>query len=396
MQVRVLCRIQLYRDRGFINLDILDFDPHFAKGLLAMAKEALLRELRAKSLDRKNKATFFSDFPLRVGLISANQSRAKSDFLDQLQLYHFAGEVVFKDCQMQGEAVIQQVPEAIRSLQTQGCDVIVVTRGGGSAADLRWFDHKDVAMAIIECPTPVVAAIGHHDDVCVAEEVCFLRQKTPTAAADFILHRCQQTRLQLDKLAQQTREAVQRHLILCKQQQHRMIESFAHRINRAVGHQQHQLNQTINGWQQTYHRAMMRCLQRFHGIQSRLKSVADDRLSQGRLRWQNQMLAMFQRLSAAWSGHQKQIDSLQSRLRHQTDKRLDHDHGQLQLLHSRIQGRDPSSWLARGWTRLELEGQPLASVRLLKKNSKIKARLADGVVDLAVEAIYPLKKGKPS
>ena len=102
---------------------------------------------------------------------------------------------------MQGERVVPEVRKAIEKLVAHGCDLIVITRGGGSAADLRWFDASEIAYAIVECPTPVICAIGHHDDVCVAEEVSYMRQKTPTAAAEYILAIFSQTRDKIDSLA---------------------------------------------------------------------------------------------------------------------------------------------------------------------------------------------------
>jgi exodeoxyribonuclease VII large subunit len=202
MKVRLLCQVGLYRDRGAISLNVLDIDPNFTKGELALAREALLAYLRASGLDQKNKQTTLTDFPFRVGLISAEGSRAKSDFLDQLQSYHFCGDVLFFHAPMQGEKLVAEVIRGIEALTSADCDMIVITRGGGSAADLRWFDAKEVALAIADCSVPVIAAIGHHEDVCVAEEICFLRQKTPTAAADFVIQCFAQTQRRIEELLQ--------------------------------------------------------------------------------------------------------------------------------------------------------------------------------------------------
>jgi exodeoxyribonuclease VII large subunit len=199
MQVRLLCQVSLYRDRGALSLSVEDIDPAFTKGALALAREQLLRELRQKGLDRANKSLKLTDFPFRVGLVSAEGSRAASDFLDQLKSLAFAGDVVFCPAAMQGESTPKLVAAAINTLKDAGVDLIVVTRGGGSAADLRWFDAPEIAYAIALCPVPVVAAIGHHDDVCVAEEVCYLRQKTPTAAADFVAGIFATTRERLER-----------------------------------------------------------------------------------------------------------------------------------------------------------------------------------------------------
>jgi len=94
LQLRCLCQVQLYKDRGSITLLISDIDPNFTKGALALARERLLKELRAKGLDRANKSLPLPPFPLRLGLISAAGSRAQSDFLDQLVCLKYPGEVL--------------------------------------------------------------------------------------------------------------------------------------------------------------------------------------------------------------------------------------------------------------------------------------------------------------
>ena len=209
-QVRCLCRVGFYRDRAQLSLTIENVDPLFTKGALALAREALLKELRAKGLDRANKALPLPAFPFLVGLVSSEGSRAESDFLHQLESGPFPGKVLFMHAATQGEKVPVEVPAAIDTLARAGCDLIVITRGGGSAADLRWFDAREVAYAIAACPVPVVAAIGHHDDTCVAEEICHSRQKTPTAAAQFIVDTFTLARTRIDNATTGLKNSIDR------------------------------------------------------------------------------------------------------------------------------------------------------------------------------------------
>jgi exodeoxyribonuclease VII large subunit len=209
-QVRCLCRVGFYRDRAQLSLTIENVDPLFTKGALALAREMLMKELRAKGLDRANKMLPMPVFPFLVGLVSSEGSRAESDFLHQLESGLFPGKVIFMHAATQGEKVPVEVPAAIGTLARAGCDVIVLTRGGGSAADLRWFDAPEVAYAIAGCPVPVVAAIGHHDDTCVAEEICHMRQKTPTAAAQFIVDTIALARTRIDNAATGLKNSIDR------------------------------------------------------------------------------------------------------------------------------------------------------------------------------------------
>jgi hypothetical protein len=128
LKVRMLCSVGLYKDRGHVTLTVLDIDPSYTKGALALAREKLLKELRAKGLHDANKRQVLTPFPLRVGLISAEGSRAKSDFLDQLTCYGFPGQVIFYPAQMQGEALLKEVVAGLTALGEMALDVIVVTR----------------------------------------------------------------------------------------------------------------------------------------------------------------------------------------------------------------------------------------------------------------------------
>ena len=143
LQIRCLCDVQLYRERGALSLRVREIDPAFTHGTLALAREKLLRELRAAGKDRLNKSLTLVCVPQRIGLITAAGSRAYGDFCDQLRALQVPVQVIFRPTPMQGEDVLKEVPRAIAALKD--CDLIVITRGGGSASDLRWFDSAEVA-----------------------------------------------------------------------------------------------------------------------------------------------------------------------------------------------------------------------------------------------------------
>lgn len=147
--------------------------------------------------------------------------------LDQLKSLGFPGDIVFCPASMQGEATPKQVAAAISTLTAAGVDLIVVTRGGGSAADLRWFDAPEIAYAVVQSTVPIVAAIGHHDDVCVAEEVCYLRQKTPTAAADFVVGVFANTLERIERQAGSLADRLTRRVDLATKMQAALAERLA-------------------------------------------------------------------------------------------------------------------------------------------------------------------------
>ena len=84
---------------------------------------------------------------------------------------------------------------AVRDLQAEPLDVIVVVRGGGSKADLAAFDAEPVARAIATSDIPVWTGIGHTGDQSVADEVANRSFITPTECGQEL------ARLAIDYLA---------------------------------------------------------------------------------------------------------------------------------------------------------------------------------------------------
>lgn len=351
MKVRVRCQIQFYKERGQVSLVILDIDPAFTKGALALAREQLMKDLRAKGLADANKKLTLTPFPFRVGLISAENSRAKSDFTDQLVSLGFPGEILFYATPMQGEAVPSAVEKAMKSLINADCDVIVITRGGGSAADLRWFDAPEVAYAIAASIIPVVCAIGHHDDVCVAEDIAYRREKTPTAAADFIIACFTATRERIDRLAATMAKNLEQRLELLTATTAGLVERLNSTAVLSLLNRGQMLARLTNGINQ-------------HA--SRLLYITGEECSR-----------------------------LVKRIGSTTDQAIFAQEMALQKFVSAFAQKDPGPWLKKGWTRLQKNGFPILSVSDLKPGEALSTRLLDGRVTLIIDTIERVEPTVP-
>lgn len=343
LKVRMLCQVQLYRDRGHVTLTVDDVDPAYTKGALALAREKLLKELRQKGLDAAQQRLALPPFPFLVGLISADNSRAKSDFLDQLQALSFPGEVLFHAAPMQGEGVPVKVVQALRALEERGVDLIVLTRGGGSAADLRWFDAPEIAYGIARCKVPVVAAIGHHEDVCVAEMICHLRQKTPTAAADFVAGIFHATRQRIDQLAAT------------------MAKELTRRANE------------------------------FNALQAQMSGRLAAAATDGLARREQRLVTTQHRLStlglaAVQAAGRKAAERLNT-LQFTAERALNARAAAVQTLEQRLVRLDPKPWLEQGWTQLYVGKKAVKRIGDLRPGDQVKARLLDGRAVLTVDGV---------
>ncbi len=182
-------RVDYYAKFGKLSLKIVGVDKTFSLGKLEARRRETLAFLQKEGLLEANKAVPLPDLPLRVGLVTSPGSAAERDFLTGLEHSRWDFRVTAEGAKMQGERVQAEVIAAIGRLLAAGVDVIVITRGGGSRADLSWFDQRDLAVTIARCPVPVITAIGHEIDRSIADEVAHHACKTPTAAAEFLVDR---------------------------------------------------------------------------------------------------------------------------------------------------------------------------------------------------------------
>ena len=64
----------------------------------------------------------------------------------------------------------------------------MIIRGGGATSELSCFDTYDLANNCAQFPLPIITGIGHQRDESVLDIVAHTRAKTPTAAAELLIH----------------------------------------------------------------------------------------------------------------------------------------------------------------------------------------------------------------
>lgn len=189
IEVRVKGTVGLRRSRSLVQLSLLEVDPEFTAGRLALDRDEVIRRLAADGSLAMNGALELPLVPLRIGLITSRGSAAHADFLDHLTRPGYRFSVRAVQAAMQGEGAVSNVVNGLRRLATEALDVAVLIRGGGSKLDLATFDAEDVGRAVAAMPVPVITGIGHETDRSVADEAAAVPLKTPTAAAEWIVGR---------------------------------------------------------------------------------------------------------------------------------------------------------------------------------------------------------------
>ncbi|MDR2612938.1 MAG: exodeoxyribonuclease VII large subunit [Deltaproteobacteria bacterium] len=179
-------KLACYGPRSVYQLIVDHLEPR-GEGALKRAYELLKKKLEAEGLFREERKRPLPAFPGRVALITARHGAAAGDFL-RTALRRFPGAAIaLFSVRVQGDEAADEMVRAISAVNLAGgFDVIVLTRGGGSAEDLWAFNEEPLIRAVAGSRVPVLAAVGHSKDLSLAELAADRRAITPTAAAEAV------------------------------------------------------------------------------------------------------------------------------------------------------------------------------------------------------------------
>jgi exodeoxyribonuclease VII large subunit len=156
---------------------------------VAAERARLMKALLDEGLFDRNRRLAVPRLALRIGLVASPGTEGYRDFLGRLEASGMAFDLVVAATQVQGREAPASVAASIKGLQAEGCDVLVVVRGGGSKADLATFDIEVVARAIATSEVPVWTGIGHTGDQSVADEIANRAFITPTECGQELARR---------------------------------------------------------------------------------------------------------------------------------------------------------------------------------------------------------------
>ena len=189
MAIEVHGRLSVYEPRGEYQV-IVERLRTKGKGDLQRRFEELKSALRDEGLFDEDRKRPIPALPARIGVVTSPQGAAVRDFLQILHRRFANVQVRVVPVAVQGAGAAKEIAAAVAWLNREdACDVIVVTRGGGSLEDLWPFNEEIVARAIAASRLPVISAVGHEVDFTIADFVADLRVATPSAAAELVIGR---------------------------------------------------------------------------------------------------------------------------------------------------------------------------------------------------------------
>ncbi len=186
LRVQVIGQPKLHPRFGF-SITFSSIHP-VGEGSIKKAADLLRAKLQAEGLFALERKRPLPAVPARIGLITAAASAAAADFIKILNERWGGVEVLLADVLVQGQEAPAAIVAALEHFEQINplADVLVITRGGGSAQDLAAFNDERVVRAIAGSRTPTLVAIGHEVDISLAELAADRRASTPTNAAQVV------------------------------------------------------------------------------------------------------------------------------------------------------------------------------------------------------------------
>jgi len=155
------------------------------EGDLLARLERLRRQLAGEGLFELQKRLPVARLPRRIGVVTAEGSAARRDFLAGLERRSWRDTIVWGYAPVQDRRAAPAIAAQVRDLAAFGrVDAIVVTRGGGSIADLWAFCDEALCRTVALLGVPVISAVGHDVDRTLIDDVSAVCCSTPTHAAE--------------------------------------------------------------------------------------------------------------------------------------------------------------------------------------------------------------------
>lgn len=227
MQVQVYGTASLYQKTGRFSLNAYRIVPA-GEGALRLAYEQLKAKLKAEGLFDVSRKRPIPPLPQHIGLITAVDARAYTDFTKVLAGRLGGLTISFYPVQVQGVSSVPSILKAFEYFNRQASppDVIVLTRGGGSLEDLMSFNDEAVARAVFSCKIPVISAIGHEADQALTDFVADLRASTPSNAAELLVQSRQELLQRVAHLSLRIENAITAEL----RDEQRLVNYYGERL----------------------------------------------------------------------------------------------------------------------------------------------------------------------
>ncbi len=344
--MKVLLKVypQFHEAYGFSWI-ITDIDPTYTLGDMARKRQEIIRQLKEEGVFDLQKELQLPLFCQNIAVISSETAAGYGDFCNQLtdNPYGFLFHTQLFPAIMQGDGVEQSVINAleeifdVQSSLSDMFDCVVIIRGGGATSDMSGFDTLALAENVANFPIPIITGIGHERDESILDMVSYLRVKTPTAAAAFLIEHLKEVRDSIEDL--------QNRMIHCAQQKLSALNSNLSAIADVIP-------------------------RLFSIVKTRQEARLDSLFSSLLSSIQQTILAQKSNLAT----FEQRIPMLI------VDRRLTAEYHRLEMLEEKIKSLDPALLLRRGYSITLFKGKAVRDPLALKKGDEIETRIEKGII----------------
>lgn len=255
IKVRMMVTPTFHEAYGFA-YQVSDIDPDYTLGDIVRKRMEIIRQLKEAGIFDLQRELVLPRFAQRIAVVSSAQAAGYGDFCHQIDdnSYGLSFSHELFAAIMQGEQVEQSVIAALDRINARidEFDVVVIIRGGGATTDMSGFDTLTLAENVANFPLPIITGIGHDRDECILDMVSYMRVKTPTAAAAFLIDHLSEVYTALVSARERISRIAERHLAyekmrlkqladriptlfaLTRERQTKRIDALAHRLDSAA------------------------------------------------------------------------------------------------------------------------------------------------------------------
>jgi exodeoxyribonuclease VII large subunit len=336
------------------------------EGDLLAQLAALRTQLQREGLFELQKQLRRPRLPRTIGVVTAEAGAARRDLLAGLARRGWAGTVVWAFAPVQDRRAAPAIAAAIQDLAARPeVEAIVVTRGGGSLADLWAFCDETLCRTVALLRVPVISAVGHERDSTLIDDVAAVACSTPTHAAEAAVPLdCLAARRDLERAAASLRRSGEGAV----EARARHLGALARGPARALQRERSSLNQKIR----EIRAASERGLAERTGFQRRIATVV-----LGRARRRGAERAAAGRTEGRRRG---------AAIERSAERALARRRQALERIALTLRAHDPERTLERGYALAEgTAGEPVTSASAAAAAGAVRLRFADGRVKAEIE-----------
>lgn len=184
MSVLVMGSVEVYEKDGSCQIIVTEIAPLGGAGIVHAQTEMVREKLEKLGVFEASRKKRIPLVPKKIAVVTSLTGAALQDILNVVGRRYPLCTVEIYPATVQGDTAPQSVCAALKAADGSGADTILMSRGGGSSENLSAFNNEAVVMAVADCKTPVISAVGHETDTTLADYAADMRAPTPSAAAE--------------------------------------------------------------------------------------------------------------------------------------------------------------------------------------------------------------------